>query len=474
MKKLLVIFAFSGLLSAFFVNGAKAEQADYQLNSLILKIKNQYQATALENLSRKGFLGLNSLDALNINNGVTEIKPLGREKTSSLYGSFQLTFSGNKNIPSLSAEYEKNFYVKYAEPNYTLEINAFTPNDPYYSQQWNLSKINAPGAWDYDITPPLYGGDSSIIVAVIDTGVAYENYGSFVRAQDLGSTNFVAGYDFVESDSHPNDDDGHGTSVAEIIAASTNNSYAIAGIAFNVSIMPVRVIKHNASTTASVVAQGIDFARTNGADVINMSLGGETSSEILYTAIKAAHDAGIIIIASTGNDSHDRIYYPAAYPEVIAVGAIKQTDEISAFSNYGAGLDLMAPGENILAEYCYNPPTCSSFSLVSIAGTSQSAPHVTAAVALLLSASVSPNSVESILFNSAQDLGTAGYDTTFGYGRLDIAAAFALAQTNAGAPATSLSTNPNQPTATTVFLSLSRLFLYQRLMKTGSRELITA
>ncbi|MFH1366366.1 MAG: S8 family serine peptidase [Patescibacteria group bacterium] len=301
------------------------------------------------------------------------------------------------------------------------------------------------GGWDYDTTPPLYGGDSSVIVAVIDTGVAYENYGTFIKARDLENTNFVAGYDFVESDSHPNDDDGHGTSVAEIIAASTNNAYAISGISFNISIMPVRVIKHNATTTAAVVAQGIDFARTNGADVINLSLGGETSSEILYTAIKAASEAGIIIVASTGNDSNDRIYYPAAYPEVIAVGATKQTDEISAFSNYGPGLDLVAPGENILAEYCYNPPICSSFHLVSIAGTSQAAPHVTAAVALLLSAGFDANKTEASLFNSAKDLGTAGYDTTFGYGLLDIQAAFALAQSDLNAPTTSLTASPAEP-----------------------------
>lgn len=445
MKKFLTIFFLGGLFFAFFIKGVEASEINYQYNSLLINLKSQYQASALENLKNKGFFGLTSLDALNKNNGVIKIKPLSENKSSSLYGSFQLTFSENKNILPLVFQYEKSFFIKYAEPNYNLEINTYTPNDPYYGQQWNLSKINVPGAWDYDATPPLYGGDSSIIVAVIDTGVAYENYGSYARAQDLENTNFVAGYDFVDGDAHPNDDDGHGTSVAEIIAASTNNAYAIAGIAFNVSIMPVRVIKHGETTTAAVVAQGIDFARVNGADVINLSLGGETSSETLYTAIKAASSAGLIIVASTGNDSHDRIYYPAAYPEVIAVGATKQTDEISAFSNYGAGLDLMAPGENILAEYCYNPPTCSSFHLVSISGTSQAAPHVTAAAALLLSAGLAAEKTEAALFNSAKDLGLAGYDTTFGYGLLDIQGAFALAQSDLNAPTTTLTTEPSEP-----------------------------
>ncbi|MFA5069676.1 MAG: S8 family serine peptidase [Patescibacteria group bacterium] len=445
MKKFFAIFAFSCLLSAFFVNGAKANQSDYPQNSLILKLKETYQAAALENLGNRGIFSLSSLDALNKNQGVIKIKPLSEKKTSSLYGSFQLNFDENKNIPELVATYEKNPYVKYAELNYILKINTFSPNDPYYSQQWNLAKINTALAWDYDATPPLYGGSSSIVVAVLDTGVAYENYGSFIRAPDLENTNFVAGYDFMENDKHPNDDDGHGTSIAEIIAASTDNDRAIAGIAFNISIMPVRVIKHDSTTTAAVVAQGIDYARENGADVINMSLGGETSSEILYTAIKDAVNAGLIIVASTGNDSNDRIYYPAAYPEVIAVGATKQTDEISAFSNYGAGLDLMAPGENILAEYCTNPPTCSRFRQASLNGTSQAAPHVTAAAALLLSSGLTAEKTEAALLNGAKDLGLAGYDTTFGYGLLDIEGAFALAENDINSPTTTLTTKPAEP-----------------------------
>jgi len=438
MKKIIFsILIISVFTSFFFADVAKAEQK--QQDSLIIKLKSPYRDF--------NFSQLFSLDKLNTNQGVQKIKALSKDKNSPLFGTYQLTFSVKKNLYALAREYEKNFYVEYAEPEFQLSANLFTPNDTYYSQQWNLKTINVPQAWEYDQDSNPYGGNSQIIVAILDTGISYENYGPYQKAPDLVNTNFVAGYDFVNQDSHPNDDNGHGTNMAEIIAASTNNAYGIAGIAFNVSLMPIKVMDSSGRGSITNVALGIEWAVDHGADIINMSIGtGEEEfySETLYSAIKYANSKGVIMVGSTGNDSLDRIYYPAAYPEVIAVGATDSDNTLSSFSNYGQGIDLVAPGRGILAEYCVNGSYCSNHEIVSASGTSQAVPHVSAAAALLLSFGVSPEKIKPILTYSATDLGESGYDTTYGYGLLNISAALNVAASNPAAPVTTLTTNPTE------------------------------
>ena len=338
---------------------------------------------------------------------------------------YKLTFSSEKEMEELLLDFQNNVVVEYAEPNYMVQAQLFVPDDTRYDEQWNFDKINVPEAWGYDTTSPKYGGDESIVVAVVDTGVAYENRESFIQASDLANTNFVDGYDFINDDTHPNDDHGHGTHVTGVIAQSTNNSLGVAGIAFNSSIMPVKVLDETGHGGMYEIAEGIDFAVENGADVINLSLGGGEMLPV-EEAIQVAREAGIVVVAATGNDypTNPTILYPAAYSEVIAVGATGSGDGIASYSQRGEGIDLVAPGTGILQQTCATEGDCTSMKFEYFQGTSMATPHVSAAAALLLAHGVDPDSVQTVLQDSAVDLGSSGYDTTYGHGRLDIGAAF--------------------------------------------------
>lgn len=187
--------------------------------------------------------------------------------------------------------YACNAEVEYAELNYCAHKTS-VPNDPLYSLQWNFSDpnsgINIESAWD------ITTGNSNVIVAVIDTGIAYENYKGFTLAPDLANTNFVQGYDFHNDDEHPNDDEGHGTHITGTIAQSTKNSLGTAGVAYNCSIMPVKVLSNFGSGSHVNIADGIYFAADNNVNVINLSLGGP-SSTTLENAISYAYNKGVTI-----------------------------------------------------------------------------------------------------------------------------------------------------------------------------------
>jgi len=357
-------------------------------------------------------------------------------KTSVLYTSPYARFKRikippDKTVPEMVELYRKNPLVEYAEPNYIVYAY-WTPNDPYYPYQWHFSQINMPSAWDIE-----QGGNSTVIVAVLDTGVAYEDYGSYQKAPDLAGTNFVLGYDFVNNDSHPNDDNGHGTHVTGTIAQTTNNNLGVAGIAFNCSIMPVKVLDTQGIGTHQQIADGFYYAVNNGAKLINCSLGGPYGSETLYNAVKYAYDQNVIIVAAAGNENEPSISYPAAYDECIAVGAVRYDKTRAPYSNYGAGIELMAPGGDISIDQngdgyadgvlqqtftIEGDPT--SFSYLRFEGTSMATPHVTGIVALMLSHGISGiENIRNILHFTAEDLGAPGYDTQYGYGLVDAAAA---------------------------------------------------
>lgn len=332
------------------------------------------------------------------------------------------------------------FLIESISPNYIYRP-FFTPSDPLYSKQWNFEKMKIPQAWDEDQAEPLYGGDPSVIVAIIDTGVAYETYGAFVQAPDLAGTTFVPGYDFVENDDHPNDADGHGTHIAGTIAQTTNNGVGSAGIVFNAKIMPLRVCSD--ICLSSAIAQAVLFAKNNGAKVINMSLGGDGDDPVLHSAIQEARSAGIVIAAGVGNGGDDgigdgSISYPAAYEETIAVGAVRYDNSRVQYSNYGTGLDIMAPGgdssvdqngdgspDGILQQTfpnaCYvgGATSTTTFDYLFCQGTSMATPHLSGVAALLISAGYSGADVPQIIYNAAADLGAAGYDTEYGYGLID-------------------------------------------------------
>jgi serine protease len=269
---------------------------------------------------------------------------------------------------------------------------AFTAvNDPYYSKQWHLHNINVEGAWKQT-------KGSGAIVAVIDTGVS--------RVRDFVETKFVEGYDFVNDREQATDDNGHGTHVAGTIAQATNNNYGVAGIAYEASIMPLKVLSEYGGGTVADIAEAIRFAADNGANVINMSLGGGGESQLMKEAIDYAHSKGVIIIAAAGNENNNGAAYPARYPHVIGVSALGPDGEKAPYSNYGAGIDISAPGGSDAGKVLQETIDVDNKGeevLLGLQGTSMASPHVAGVAALVHASGVkNPDEIESVLLGSAR------------------------------------------------------------------------
>ncbi len=336
--------------------------------------------------------------------------------------------------------------IVYAEPDWIASAST-VPNDPLYQPyQWHLDNpdfggIEAEQAWDLNL-----GGSSTVKVAVVDTGVAYENFGIYCKAPDLAGTNFVAGFDFINNDAHANDDESHGTHVTGTIAQTTNNGLGVAGIAFNTTIMPVKVLGADGSGPISAVASGIRYAADNGAKIINMSLGTNAPKRFLSTlesAVKYAAGKGVFIVCATGNAGASKIDCPACYAESFAVGASGYDDTRAYYSNKGTGIDITAPGGNdrtdlngdtypdMVLQNTFNPNTHNpcDFAYWFFEGTSMATPHVSGVAALLFAEGATTSAqVRSILQSTAQDKGAAGYDTTYGFGIVNAAAALGALQ----------------------------------------------
>lgn len=299
--------------------------------------------------------------------------------------------------------------VEYAEPDFVAKAIG-TSNDPYFTNgsQWHLPKIQAPTAWDTTT------GSAAITVAVIDTGVAASH-------PDLAGK-ILSGYDFVANDSDPTDENGHGTAVSGTISPNTNNGTGVAGVSWATPILPVRVLDASGSGTYSAISNGITYAADRGARILNLSLGGTSSSTTLQSAVNYAWNKGCVVIAAAGNNGNSTPCYPAACTNVVAVSATDSNDVRPSWSNFGSYVDLAAPGVSITTTYTSN-------SYVSISGTSFSSP-ITAGVAALM-ASVNPAltnaNLVSLLVSSTDDIGTAGYDVYYGSGRVNASRAVAAA-----------------------------------------------
>ena len=249
------------------------------------------------------------------------------------------------------------------EPDYYASaLEDMPPNDPLYSEQWALPAIGAPLAW-----AELPAETPKVTIAVIDSGICASH-------SDLAGR-IVDGWDFLESDTVPQDDFGHGCAVSGVIAANMNDGIGIAGIAPNAMIMPLRVLNSSGIGSYSDVAAAIVYAADHGAQVINLSLGGTNPSSILENAVYYAISKGAIVVAAAGNNGIQGALYPAAYPDVIAVGAVDPDLQHSSFSNYGSQIDIWAPGRDILTT-----KRDGSYGLVS--GTSFAAPYVAGAEAI--------------------------------------------------------------------------------------------
>ncbi len=296
--------------------------------------------------------------------------------------------------------------VEYAELDYAVHATII-PNDTSYSLQWGPDKIHAPTAWD------LFTGTSDIVIAIVDTGVDLNH-------PDLNDK-IVPGWDFIGDDPYAQDDHGHGSHVAGIAAAETDNERGVAGISWGACIMPVKVLDKNGDGYYSDVAKGVRYACNHGAQIINLSLGGSNPSNTLRDAVEHVYQNGCLMIAAAGNDA-DSVDYPARYPEVMAVAATNQKDNRASFSDYGPEIDVAAPGVDIYSTV-WNPPDIHTYGWKQ--GTSMAAPFVAGEAALIWSLCPQFTNVEvrSIIESTATDRGAAGWDRYYGWGRIDVAEA---------------------------------------------------
>jgi len=291
--------------------------------------------------------------------------------------------------------------IEYAELN--DYVHAFyLPNDPKWDNQWGPERIRCQDSWDVET------GQKSVKIAIVDTGVDYTH-------EDLAGNYVSGGYDWVNNDNDPMDDNSHGSHCAGIAAAVMDNNKGIAGVA-QVSIMAEKVLDSGGSGSFSDVADGIVHAADNGADVISMSLGSSSPSSTIEDACKYAWGKGVILVGASGNDYDNHISYPAAYDSVIAVGALDRSDKRTSWSNYGEDLELMAPGDTIVS-------TVLDGGYEFYSGTSMACPHVAGVAALALSRhpDYTNQQIRDLLVNTADDLGPAGWDEEYGYGRIDAA-----------------------------------------------------
>jgi len=381
-------------------------------------------------------------------------------------GLAKVSFDPSANIVDVLKSWSHRGDIEYAAPN-LIAHGFFVPNDTTIARfdlGWSLRQIGAFGAWD------VVTGDPKIVLAIVDSGIAFEDHaipGNELQFVKPGVTMyrqspelpgpFLPGWDFVNNDAHPNDDYGHGTSVATIAAGAANNTAGSAGVAFGVTLLPVKVLDYQGDAESDNIVKGIRFAADQGADIINLSLGypplsllrglgfPDSTLDALFNplrdAVRYAQARGSILVAATGNFDYPEVSFPAGLPGVIAVGATNVDMRRSSFSSYGSTLDFMAPGGDFtelngdhiqdgVAVMSIKPFRSSgslanpdSFNVFIFFGTSGASPHVAGAVALLMSLGVkNQKSIEKALRETAiNPFGTTGvFDSTYGYGLIQI------------------------------------------------------
>jgi serine protease len=368
-------------------------------------------------------------------------------------GSEQLQIHDGDSVRETIAELKADPNVAYAVPNWRARAAA-DPDDPGFRLQWNLFSdygINVVEAWSLSEGLGAPAGRGAV-VALLDSGVAYERRGRFRRAPDLRRSTFVRPYDFIGKDRHPNDVFGHGTHVAGTIAQTTNNGIGTAGIAYNAKIMPLRVLDSNGEGDSAAIARAIRYAARYRVDVINLSLefpAEVRASEIqdVLSALRYARRRGVLVVAAAGNQADIAVAYPARAQSVIAVGATTVTGCQADYSNSGEDLDLMAPGGGADApnsdsawDVAHCTPDSTGRPIIqqtftrglrrfglprSYEGTSMAAPHVSAIAALVIATKrlggrPSPNDLEKHLEATARP---TDRPDRYGAGLVDAAAA---------------------------------------------------
>ncbi len=383
---------------------------------------------------------------------VIGLKPDAAPASVGIDGSRELRSSADYVTVSVPPGHEEQYIaamsgrpgVRYAELNYLAQPQII-PNDEKYPLQWDMPMIQAEQAWE---GPTLGDG---VTIAVVDTGVAFEDYEQFARDPELSKTKFVDPYDATKDDEHPNDENGHGTHVVGTLAQDWNDGIGEAGLAPHAAIMPIKVCLPSGCAGDSI-AKGIDWAVDHGADIITISLGGPTMPHVERDALAYAQISNVIVVAAAGNGNAfvgaPALDYPARVDYVIAVGAVDYNGDLTSYSNYGQhehndGILLVAPGGDIHSDKNHDgqpdgvlqstyasscdggTPDFTVFKDCYFQGTSMATPHVTGVIALLLSKypTLSPAQVKTVLTCSARDLGAPGPDLKYGSGLVQAATA---------------------------------------------------
>ena len=327
-------------------------------------------------------------------------------------------------IPRLAHELSNRDDVEYAEPD-VVDSAAAIPNDPRYSDQWALPNVNAPAAWDLET-----GSSTNVLIGIIDSGISLSATDALDHPDLNHPLRYVLGTDFVDGGT-PRDLNGHGTHVAGIAAAETNNSAGIAGLNWNSPVYVCRTLdtagNGGSADFADAVEEIVDFALAHGMRaVINYSAGG-AANQTKEDACRYANDNGMILCAATGNDNAGPVIFPAAYSlqfdGVIAVGSIDSDNTVSSFSNVGPEVTVVAPGRNILSTMpTYSVTIPGSLNYDRLDGTSMATPHVTALAALMWSRhpGFTNRRIRDCITSTAIPL-TAGatFDNTWGFGRIE-------------------------------------------------------
>ena len=343
-------------------------------------------------------------------------------------------------VPEKVQSYLLENVIDYAEPDYIATAYG-VPNDPSFNSQWGMNPIQAPAAWDSTVGKP------EIKIAILDTGVDQNH-------EDIPAAKIIANKNFTDSSTF-DDNYGHGTHVAGIAAAATNNGTGVAGVGYTCSIMNYKVLNDSGSGAYDWISSGIIWAADNGAKVINMSLGGTVGSTTLKNAVDYAWNKGVVIVAAAGNDGVSTASYPAYYSNCIAVAASDSNDAKASFSNYGSWVDVAAPGVGIYSTL----PNHSNFistnylsgflNYGSLSGTSMATPFVAGLAGLVWSTTygTSNTAVRSRIESTADQTGTIW--TSYGIERINAYKAVLLSAPPADntPPETTVISGPANPTS---------------------------
>jgi serine protease len=421
MKKFSLFFLLMLFIAFFLLSGCsktadvsqtgqtgEEEKISFVPGEILVDFRDNVTENEIQNFRKKYNLG-----ELTLNSKYSEDEKLMRVKVD------------DSEIGSLVETLSHDSLVEYAEPDYIYYAYSALPDDPLYKYQWHMDQIKVRDAWDINT-------GEGVIVAVIDTGVAYLNYEKFHRAEDLEHTLFTEGYDFINDRAQACDDNSHGTHVAGTIAQTTYNGKGVVGISYNCKIMPLKVLSAQGFGSLADIADAVKYAADHHAKVINMSLGGPYNSKILASACTYAYQKGVTIVCAAGNSSSTRIGYPAAHPECIAVSAVRYDKEITFYSNKGKNIDIAAPGGDLNVDQNgdgkkdgvlqntigrMNPSTDDYYLFQ---GTSMASPHVAGVAAMIASLGVTnPAAVEQILKDSANKNVPKDLDTGYGAGIVD-------------------------------------------------------